>query len=152
MSVLRALARIATTLIILVVAGILYLSFADLTWLKPRIESAVADATGRELKLSGVFDLAIVPSPAIVLEDVSLSNAEWGSAPMLATIGHVSARLGLWLLVSGPVRVKEFRLREVDLLLETNDQDQANWVLGGPSEPESPELSDSESGAGATCR
>jgi len=86
----------------------------------------VADATGRQLKLGGALDLDIVPSPAIVLEDVSLSNAEWGSEPMLATVGHVSARLGLWSLFSGPVRVKELRLRDVDVLLETNEQGQGN--------------------------
>jgi uncharacterized protein involved in outer membrane biogenesis len=40
-------------------------------------ESAVADSTGPKLQLGGAFDLDIVPSPGIVLEDVSLSNAEW---------------------------------------------------------------------------
>jgi len=144
MSVLKALVWFAATLIILIVAGILYLSFADLNWLKPRIESAVADATGRELKIGGAFDLDIVPSPAILLEDVSLSNAEWGSEPMLATIGHVSARLGFWSLLSGPVRVEAFRLRDVDILLEQNEQGEANWVMGRPGEPQPAEQPDSE--------
>jgi len=150
MAVLRVLKWLAITFMVLVVAGVLYLSFADLNWLKPRIESAVADATGRQLKLGGAFDLDIVPSPALVLEDVSLSNAEWGSEPMLASIGHVSARLGFWSLFSGPVQVKEFRLRDVDILLETNEQDEANWVMGAPSEAEPTEQPDSEAeGAGS---
>jgi len=144
MSILRALKWIVITVVVVVVAGVLYLSFADLNWLKPRIESAVADATGRQLKLGGVFDLDIVPSPAIELEDVSLSNAEWGSEPMLATIGYVSARLGFWSLFSGPVRVKELRLRDVDVLLETNEQGQGNWAMGAPGEAETDEQPDSE--------
>ncbi len=150
MAILRVLKWIAVTFIVLIVAGVLYLSFADLNWLKPRIESAVADATGRQLKLGGAFDLDIVPSPAIVLEDVSLSNAEWGSEPMLATIGHVSARLGFWSLISGPARVKEFRLHDVDVLLETNEEGQGNWAMGAPSEAEPPEQPDSEAEGGGS--
>ena len=150
MSILRALKWIAITFVVVVVAGVLYLSFADLNWLKPRIESAVADATGRQLKLGGAFDLDIVPAPAIVLEDVSLSNAEWGSEPMLASVGHVSAQLGLWSLFSGPVRVKELRLRDVDLLLETNEQGQGNWAMGAPGEAEVDEQPDSEAEGGGS--
>ena len=149
MSIFRLLKWIGMTFVVAVVAAILYLSFADLNWLKPRIESAVADATGRTLTLGGTFDLDIVPSPAIVLEDVSLSNAEWGSEPKLAKIGHISAKLGLWSLLSGPVRVREFRLRDVDLLLETNEQDEANWEMAVEPEPgpaEQPEVED-EAGA-----
>jgi len=133
---------------VLVVAGILYLHFADLNWLKPRIELAVNQATGRELQLNGTFDLDIVPSPTIVLEDVRLSNAEWGSRPTLVTIGHFSVRLGFWSLVSGPLLAENLSVRDVDLLLETNEHNQANWEMGGPGEPESDMLSDSASGAG----
>ena len=149
MSIFRLLKWIGMTFVVAVMAAILYLSFADLNWLKPRIESAVADATGRTLTLGGTFDLDIVPSPAIVLEDVSLSNAEWGSEPKLAKIGHISAKLGLWSLLSGPVRVREFRLRDVDLLLETNEQDEANWEMAGKPEPEPAEQPEVEDEAGA---
>jgi uncharacterized protein involved in outer membrane biogenesis len=144
MAILRVVKWIVTTVAIVVVAAVLYLSFADLNWLKPRIESAMADATGRELKLGGTFDIDILPAPAIELEDVSLSNAEWGSEPTLAKLGHLSARLGLWSLILPPVRVKELRLRDVDLLLETNEQGEANWAMGGPSEPEPTEQPDTE--------
>jgi uncharacterized protein involved in outer membrane biogenesis len=145
MSVLKALLWVAATLVVLIVAGVLYLSFADLGWLKPRIESAVAEATGRQLQFGDSFDLDIVPAPAIILENVSLSNAEWGSEPMLATIGHVSARLGFWSLLSGPVQVRELRLRDVDVLLETNEAGEANWMMGAEEEPAEAEPADSES-------
>ena len=135
MAILRILKWIVITITVVVLAAVLYLSFADLSWMKPRIESAVADATGRRLQLAGDFDLDIVPSPSIVLENVSLSNADWGSEPMLATIGHVSARLGFWSLLAGPVRVDDLRLRDVDVLLETNEQGEENWVLGASAEP-----------------
>jgi len=149
MAILRVLKWIVITITVVVLAAVLYLSFADLNWMKPRIESAVAEATGRRLQLAGDFDLDIVPSPSIVLENVSLSNADWGSEPMLATVGYVSARLGFWSLLAGPVRVKEMRLRGVDVLLETNEAGDANWMMGAAEEPAEAEPADSESeGAG----
>jgi uncharacterized protein involved in outer membrane biogenesis len=69
---------------------------------------------------------------------------------MLATVGHVSARLGLWSLFSGPVRVKELRLRDVDLLLETNEQGQGNWAIGPPGEAETDEQPDREAEGGGS--
>jgi uncharacterized protein involved in outer membrane biogenesis len=81
MFIVRAFKWIVYIFLLVSTVAVLYLSFADLNWLKPHIESAVAEATGRELKLIGNFDLNIVPSPSISLEDVSFSNADWGSEP-----------------------------------------------------------------------
>jgi uncharacterized protein involved in outer membrane biogenesis len=139
MAILRVLKWILITFTVVLLAAVLYLSFADLNWMKPRIESAVADATGRRLQLGGDFDVNIVPAPSIVLEDVSLSNADWGSEPMLATIGHVSAGLSFWSLLAGPVRVNEVKLRDVDVLLETNEEGESNWTMGAATEPEAAE-------------
>jgi uncharacterized protein involved in outer membrane biogenesis len=149
MSILRVLKWLGISLIVVVMAAVLYLSFGDLDWLRPRIENAVADATGRQLKLEGPLDIDIVPSPAVLVEDVSLSNADWGSEPALLEVGHLSARLDFWSLISGPVRIEELRLRDVDVLLETNDQGEGNWAMGAPqSEPAEQPGSESEGEAG----
>ena len=148
MAILQVLKWILITFTVVLLAAVLYLSFADLNWMKPRIESAVADATGRRLQLGGDFDINIVPAPSIVLEDVSLSNADWGSEPMLATIGHVSAELSFWSLLAGPVRVNEVKLRDVDVLLETNEQGESNWILGTAAEPAAAEPVDTGSDVG----
>ncbi|MGD8673587.1 MAG: AsmA family protein [Thiogranum sp.] len=148
MAILQVLKWILITFTVVLLAAVLYLSFADLNWMKPRIESAVADATGRRLQLGGDFDVNIVPAPSIVLEDVSLSNADWGSEPMLATIGHVSAELSFWSLLAGPVRVNEVKLRDVDVLLETNEQGESNWILGTAAEPAAAEPVDTGSDVG----
>jgi AsmA protein len=149
MLIVKILKWIVVTFVLVVIAGVLYLSFADLNWIKPRIESAVAEVTGRELKMNGNFDLDILPTPSITLEDVTFSNADWGSKPMMANIGHFSTEVGLWSLVFGPVRILNFRLRDVDVLLELNGQEEGNWALGGDdaTDPELAEESDSGSSA-----
>jgi AsmA family protein len=145
MSILRVLKWLGVTFILLVAAVVLYLSFADLDWLRPRIEAAANDATGRQLRLEGPLDIGIVPSPALLIENVSLSNADWGSEPAMVRIGHLSARLGVWSLVFGPVRVEELRLRDVDVLLETNSQGEGNWDIGAPPESEPAGQSETQS-------
>ena len=139
MFIIRTIKWLLVIFILVMTAVSLYLSFADLNWLKPRIEAAVADATGRQLKLNGDFALSIVPSPSITLEDVSFTNANWGSGPVMARIGYFSAEVSLWSLLSGPVRVHSLRLNDVDILLEKNREEQGNWELGerdsGAQEP-----------------
>jgi len=127
-------------------AVVLYLRFADLNWLKPRIETAVADATGRKLKLNGNFALNIVPSPSITLEDVSFANADWGSGPMMVRVNYFSAEVGLWSLVSGPIRVHSLRLKDVDVLLEKNREEQGNWELDGAARGAQEPAAESDSG------
>ena len=55
--VLRVLKTMVIIVILVLVAAVLYLSYGDLNWMKPRIEAAAADATGRTLALNGKFDL-----------------------------------------------------------------------------------------------
>ena len=147
MFIVRSLKWILILLILLLLTAAIYLTYADLNWMKPRIESAVADATGRTLKMNGDFDLAIIPSPAVTVEDVSFSNADWGSAPMMAQIGHFSVEVGLWSLLSGPVRIHSLRLNDVDVLLEKNQEEQANWELGTQDSKEQEPTEEPDSGS-----
>ncbi len=138
MSIGKIVAWILGLLVLLVAGVIAYLSFADLTWVKERIETGVTESTGREFRINGNFELDVLPQPSVVVEDVSLANAEWGSAPSMATVGVFSARLDLWSLLSGPVVVHEIRLKDVDVLLETNKDGVSNTEMGEPA-PEEPE-------------
>ena len=104
-SILRIVAWLLVGVVVLVLAGVCYVSFADLNWLKPRLESIVAGVTGYRLELGGAIDLDIVPAPAVLLEHVVLSNSHWGSQPKLASIGHLTARLDPWSLLSGHLRL-----------------------------------------------
>ena len=146
MFILRTTKWLLISLIFAFTAVVLYLSFADLNWLKPQIEMAVADATGRQLKLNGNLDINILPSPFITLEDVSFANAGWGSDPMMARVGSFSAEVGLRSLLSGPIRVRSLRLKDVDILLEKNGNEQGTWELSGPDSGAQEPAAESDSG------
>ena len=147
MFIVRSLKWILIILMLLLLTAAIYLTYADLNWMKPRIESAVAEATGRTLKMNGDIDLDIIPSPAVTVEDVSFSNADWGSGPTMIQIGHFSTEVGLWSLLSGPVRIHNLRLNDVDVLLEKNQDEQANWELGSQDSKEQEPTEEPDSGS-----
>lgn len=143
MNIGKFLKYTAIVLAVIVLVGALVLSMMDFSRFQPQIEAAVQDATGREFSINGDFSVKVLPSPTILVEDVTLSNAPWGSEPDLLRVGHLSAKIGLWSLLSRPIVIHDLKLADVDILLETNADDEANWDMGGPVEEE-PEPEDGE--------
>ena len=136
MTIPRAIRWVLVVVLATVGALLVYLSFADLAWLRPRIEAAVSESTAREFKIDGTFSLRALWTPSVVVEDAHLANAEWGSAPEMLRIGHLSARVDLWSLLSGPIRVEELRISDVELLVEENGDGSSNLDFGAAQEPE----------------
>ena len=89
---------------------------------------AISDATGREFKIEGEFNPEVFPL-SFVAEDISLANADWGSDSPLLTIGHISVKIDPASLFSGPLRITEFRLHDVAILLEVNADGEDNWSM-----------------------
>jgi len=133
------MSKYRTPIIIVIVLALgvsVYLYLADFSSYKSDIEEAISEATGREFKINGEFQLAALPSPAIVLEDVTLQNAEWGSAPSAIEIGHLSATISLGSLISGPVDIKNLQIRDVNVLTEVNEDGKGNFEFDNASEQE----------------
>lgn len=150
MSVSRVLTGIGLVLVAAVTAAVLYLHYADLNRYRGDIETLVSDATGRQFSINGELQLDLFPAPALVLEQLSLSNASWSDEPMMAEIDHVSARVNLWSLVSGPIVVESFRLIDATLLLETNAEGLSNWQFtsenASATKEQQPEADSGDSG------
>ena len=133
---LRGLAAIVlSATAALLVAVVLYLAFGNLGQHKGRIESLVTDVLGRPFAIDGALELQLLPSISVVAERVRLGNADWGSQPQMVEVGHVSVQIGLWSLVSGPIDVRSFELRDVSVLLETNADGKGNWVFDAAPAP-----------------
>ena len=132
----RALMFIGGFLLLVVAAGLLYLSFADLSRYRPEIETVVSSAIGRDFRIAGDLKLKVLPNPSIVAEGVTLANADWGTPTPMVTIGSVSSDVALWSLLFGPIRIKSLELRDVAILLEQNAAGDANWVFGTDAPPD----------------
>lgn len=113
-----------------VVAAVAYALF-DGEQYKARLSKRVVDLTGRTLTVNGKAELDLSLPPKIVLNDVRLKNARWGSRPDMARIKRVEIQLNPLKAISGGDSVAQIRLDGADVLLETNSQGIGNWDLAG---------------------
>ena len=98
----------------------------DYNKLKPQLESAFKDATGRDLRLRGNLDLKIGLTPTLVVSSAAVQNAPWGSRPEMAEIKRFEVQLALIPLVLHRVDVKRIVLASPDILIETNPAGESN--------------------------
>ncbi|HWA42273.1 MAG TPA: AsmA family protein [Hypericibacter adhaerens] len=120
-------------IVAVVVAGIAILKSQDFNQYKALIAEKVKEATGRDLTLAGDVELVISLSPALAVNDVTFSNAPWGTRPELLKMKRLEAQVRLIPLLSGNVEVNRIVLKGADILLETNDKGQGNWVFNPPA-------------------
>ncbi len=119
-------------IVAVLVGGYIYLSTLDFETLKARVAAEVEKATGRQLTIGGPIDLAIGLQPAVTVQDVTLSNAAWGSRPEMVTLDRFELEVELMPLLSGDVQVNRVVLVRPDILLETNPAGEGNWVMAAP--------------------
>jgi uncharacterized protein involved in outer membrane biogenesis len=134
----RLILAVVGLVVVVFVALVLYLTFGDLSRFRPNVEAAVSRATGREFRIAGEFKPKILPTPSLVVEGVTLANAEWGAQTPMISVGKASVEIGLWSLVSGPIRVKKLELQDIAILVEQNASGASNWSMGTPAPPAPP--------------
>jgi AsmA family protein len=141
---LRVLVGTGIAVVVLFAGAFMALSFVD--WNR-YIELAAAEvkaATGRELKVAGPTKVGLLPLRLIV-NDVSLANASWGSRAQLITAKHVEVRVALLPLVIGDVRLK-VDVVEPDVYLETDAKGVGNWVMARAGEKKPADTTSESSG------
>lgn len=138
----KVLIAIVGLVIVLVAAVLVVPSLIDWNGYKPEIQAAARDATGRELKIGGDLSLSILPSPTLSVADVSLANAEGGSAPDMASLESLDVSVALIPLLTGEIRVTSVTLVKPVIVLEKLPDGRANWTFdngagaeGGAGDP-----------------
>ncbi len=123
-------------IIVVAVAGIyLVLTGYDFNSLKPRVASAVKEATGRTLNIGGDIELSPGMTPSLTVSDVSFENASWGSRPNLANIKRIEVQVALLPLLEKNIEIKKFILVEPNILVETDKSGKLNVVFDKPAAP-----------------
>lgn len=95
------------------------------------IEDAVRAATGRAVTIGDV-KLELSLTPTVVLKDVTLANAAWGSRAQMVLADRLEVQMALLPLLRGEFDPKRFVLRGADILLEDKDGAQ-NWTFESAS-------------------
>jgi len=123
-----ALIGLAVVLVIALGAGAYLVSRLDTGWLVREAQALVKKETGRTLDIGGKVDLRIFP-PALVAENIRLSNASWGSRPDMMRARRFEIELALIPLITGTIRIDRLVIVAPDVLLETDAKGRANWQL-----------------------
>ncbi|MGH8798755.1 MAG: AsmA family protein [Casimicrobiaceae bacterium] len=121
-------------LLVIVAAGITLRKFDAKDLIDP-IQQHVRDATGRELTIRGGAELKLSLEPKLVIDDVTLGNAAWGTSPQMLTAKRIEAQVALLPLLRRRVDVVRFALIEPTISLETDGKGHGNWELGVASGP-----------------
>jgi AsmA family protein len=126
MTVKRTLLAAVLVIVVLVSVALVIVARYDYDKLKPQIENAFKESTGRALVLRGKLDLHIGLSPTLVVNDASIGNASWGSRPGLAEIKRLEVQVSLVPLLFRRLEVKRLVLINPDILVETNPAGETN--------------------------
>ena len=132
--------RIALVVLAAVVL-LLAAAYAALTRAFPpsRLAAMLADeiqaATGREFRIAGGLSLQLLPTIAVVAQDVSLGNAPWGSRKEMATVKRAAFEVAVSPLLHGQLHVLSVAVDGADVLLETDKQGGPNWIFSEGAKP-----------------
>jgi len=119
---------------VLIVGIVVVLMTVDVSQYKGVIQEQAKAATGRDVTI-GDIKLSLSLTPAIVITDVTVANAPWGSRPQMLTVKSVEAQTQLIPLLFGTVNISGLKLVDPDALLETNAQGKGNWEFEPVNQP-----------------
>ena len=118
-----------TVAIILVIVFVLMT--VDVSQHKGVIQGQAKAATGRDVTI-GDTKLSLSLAPSIVVSDVKVANAPWGSQPTMLSLKSLEAHTQLIPLLFGAVHISGLKLVEPDVLLETDAKGKGNWEFDTP--------------------
>lgn len=123
---------IAITLVVaLIGAAIILLLTIDLSRFKSNLEAYVTDVTGRQFVIAGRFEPSIGNTVDLVVENVRLANADWGTAENILELERLVVSVDTWSLLSGPIEILNLEVEGLTLHVEKEPETlQSSWSFG----------------------
>lgn len=118
------------------VAGLgVVLATLDLNAYKGEVTQRFAAATGRELHIDGPIELGLSLVPSLVVREVRIANAAWGTAPDMLEVTRAEAHLALLPLLTGDVEIHRLALDAPTILFENDARGVSNWDFSTAQRP-----------------
>ena len=134
----RILAGVALLVVVVLGALAVVLSTIDTRTLIAPVKAQLERATGRAITLGGEARIGLSLTPTLVLNDVALANAAWGTGKEMVRAKRIEAQVALLPLLSRRIDVVRFTLVEPAILLETDARGRGNWVFVEPAKSAAP--------------
>src|SRR5687767_9575092 len=105
-----ALFALAGTVIVIGALAI-WLRVTGVEVMRPLVIRSLEQVTGRDVAITGTFDLQLSLTPTLVAEGISVANAPWGTREAMIEIARAEFRVALWpLLRDRALHVERMRL------------------------------------------
>lgn len=123
------------TIFFVLVAGTLLVGPSLIDWnsYKGDVAKKVKALTGRDLKILGDVQVSLFPAPAVIANDVSLSNMEGAATPNMITLQRAEVRIAMGPLLAGQIKVETVRLIKPVIELELLADGRQNWNIESPT-------------------
>ncbi|WP_281300425.1 MULTISPECIES: AsmA family protein [unclassified Iodidimonas] len=115
--------------------------FIDWNAYRPRMEAALAAATGRDVVIGGDLSVRTVPALALRAGDVRIGNHEGGVAANLVAMDRFDVVIALFPLLKGDLKIRRIALLAPIVALERSADGRENWRLPIFMSPEAGEPS-----------
>jgi AsmA family len=100
--------------------------FVTSDYVRAQVENHAKAISGHKTKIARLaIDWGWTPH--VHLEQVELSNADWGKADHMFKVQQIEFDIRLWPLLHGDIVLPRLVLRNPELYLERNADDQSNW-------------------------
>ena len=82
------------------------------------------------MDVDGLFEFRFGAHTQLVAEQIRLSNPDWPADPLIVSVDHFSVTVNLWSVIRRPIFVEELDIRGIDVRLEKDAEQKANWDSG----------------------
>ncbi len=124
----RILIAVPSVLVVVIALLLIGPSFVDWSAYKTQAQEQINKATGFEVDMKGDLQLAILPSPRVLIEDMSIRAPEGSSAENLVSLKRLSVNLALMPLLGGEIVVDSVKMIEPQIDLEILKSGKPNWI------------------------
>lgn len=125
---------LAILTVILIGAILVVPGFLNWNEYKDQIEKTASSYMGRDVKIKGDISLSLLPTSALSVKDVSVTNLAGGSAEYMLSLKSLDIKVSFPSVISslfgGKVKVEKFILVDPVVALEVLPDGRVNWVLG----------------------
>lgn len=125
---------VAAVLVLLLLAVLIVPQFIDWNRYKHQIAAEASRMTGRAVTIGGDIRLSVLPSPALVVNDLRVANIEDGVAPEMVRLAQAEVHVALLPLLSRRIVVNQITLVKPVVALEVLPDGRNNWTFT-PAEP-----------------
>lgn len=120
---------IGVSLVVVVIAILVGPGLIDWNQYKGDIQAQVRNATGRDIRINGDISITVLPSPALIVHDVSIANIDGAQAKNVLQLKSLEVRVALAPLLGGQIKVERIKLVDPVIELEVLADGRRNWIF-----------------------